>query len=440
MIAYYFQLAIRCLRANVGLTVLIIAAVGVGIGATMTVFTVLLAMSGDPIPSKSSQLFAPQIDAWGPAAWNSKNAVDPRLPDKLTYRDALALMQAHPARRQAAMYGIGQVILPPGAEPFARSGRATYRDFFAMFEVPFQSGAPWSVQDEVAHRDVIVLGAKLAAQLFPGGNAVGQQVTTETGAFRVVGVLGPWSPEPLFYDPGGNAFGRDEDFFLPFAAAIEHQIAGNSLGCFSAELSSAWAGRLQSGCWWIEFWAELPDAAAVRAYRRFLDNYSADQRRVGRFSWPAKVQLSNVTQWLQVEHIVPDEVRINALLAAGFLLVCLVNAVGLMLARFAGRSGVYAIRRALGASRTDIFLQCMVETILVGVLGGALGLLLTAMGLAGQRTTLKTVSAYTAQMTHLDPNLMVLTVVLAVGATFLSGLYPAWRSARSPIGWQLKEQ
>jgi putative ABC transport system permease protein len=285
-----------------------------------------------------------------------------------------------------------------------------------------------------------VLSAKLAGQLFPGGKAVGQEVTMEAGAFRVVGVLEPWSPEPLFYDPGGSAFGRDDDFFIPFTAAIEHQLQGYSLGCFSSELSSAWSSRLASKCWWIEFWAELPDAAAVRGYRRFLENYAADQRRSGRIAWPPLIQLSNVRQWLQTEHIVPDEVRINALLAAGFLLVCLVNAVGLMLARFAGRSGVYAIRRALGASRLDIFLQCMVETALVGVLGGALGLLLTAIGLAGQRTTLKTVSAYTAQMTHLDPNLMLLTVVLAVGATFLSGLYPAWRAARRPIGWQLKEQ
>ncbi len=440
MSGYYLHLAIRCLRANVALTVLIIAAIGVGIGATMTVFTVLLAMSGDPIPAKSSQLFAVQIDAWGPAAWNAKDNVNPRLPDKLAYRDALALMQAHPAHRQAAMYGIGQVILPRGGEPLPRGGRATYRDFFAMFEVPFQSGAPWSVQDEVSHRDVVVLGAKLAAQLFPGGNAVGQEVTMEAGAFRVVGVLEPWNPEPLFYDPGGNAFGRDEDFFLPFTAAIEHQLPGNSLGCFTADLSAGWTARLQSSCWWIEFWAELPDGAAVHAYRQFLGNYAADQRKAGRFAWQTTVHLSNVRQWLQIEHIVPDEVRVNALLAAGFLLVCLVNAVGLMLARFAGRSGVYAIRRALGASRTDIFLQCMVETILVGVLGGALGLMLTAIGLAGQRTTLKTVSAYTTQMTHLNPQLMVLTVLLAVGATLLSGLYPAWRAARSPIGWQLKEQ
>jgi putative ABC transport system permease protein len=439
MSGYYFHLAIRCLRGNVALTVLIIAAVGVGIGATMTVFTVLLALSGDPIPAKSSQLFAPQIDVWGPAARRPGANADPRLPDMLTYGDAVALMQAHAATRQAAMYGISQIILPPGREPIPSGGRATYRDFFAMFQVPFHSGAPWSAQDETAHRNVIVLGAKLAAKLFPAGDAVGQEVTMEAGAFRVVGVIEPWNPQPAFYDPSGSAFFRNEEFFLPFTVAIEHRIPGGWLSCHSSP-GSDWAGRLKSSCVWIQFWAELPDAAAVRAYRQYLSNYAADQRRSGRFGWPPSVQLSNVRQWLQIEHVVPDEVRINALLALGFLLVCLVNAVGLMLARFAGRSGAYAIRRALGASRLDIFLQCMVETALVGALGGGLGLMLTALGLIGQRATLHYTSADSSRLTHLDTSIMTLTLIVAIGATFLAGLYPAWRAARSPIGWQLKEQ
>ncbi len=112
---YYLHLAIRCLRRNLALTALIIAAVGVGIGATMTVFTVLLAMSGDPIPAKSSQLFAVQIDAWGPASRKSTGPSAPsenRLPDLLTYQDAVAFMRAHAAGRQAAMYGTGQVFFP----------------------------------------------------------------------------------------------------------------------------------------------------------------------------------------------------------------------------------------------------------------------------------------------------------------------------------------
>ncbi|HEY1900476.1 MAG TPA: hypothetical protein VGG49_11845, partial [Steroidobacteraceae bacterium] len=87
MSGYYFNLGIRCLRRNVALTALIIAAVGVGIGATMTVFTVLLAMSGDPIPAMSSQLFTPQIDVWGPSARRMGASADSQLPAGLAYHD-----------------------------------------------------------------------------------------------------------------------------------------------------------------------------------------------------------------------------------------------------------------------------------------------------------------------------------------------------------------
>jgi putative ABC transport system permease protein len=438
---YYVQLALRSLRRNVALTALIIAAVGVGIGATMTVFTVLLAMSGDPIPAKSSQLFAPQIDVWGPPEKVQVSSFPtPRLPGMLPYHDVMALLQAHAAGRQAAMYGIGQVFLPAQGEPFPRLGRATSRDFFSMFQVPFRAGSPWSARDDAEHSDVVVLGAKLAAQLFPRGDALGQKVTMEAGAFRVVGVLEPWNPEPRFYDVVGNAFGRDEEFFLPLSTAIDHQLDVNgSMNCHS-RMGQGFAALLESTCVWLQFWVELPDAATARAYRQFLTNYASDQRKSGRFAWPPLVQLSNVRQWLQIQNIVPDEVRLNALLSLGFLLVCLVNAISLMLARFNARSGMYAIRRALGASRFDIFLQCMTETALVGALGGALGLTLTALGLSGQRAILKSVVTYTSQLTHLDGALMALTVSLAVGAALLSGFYPAWRAARTSIGWQLKEQ
>src|SRR5271169_4803629 len=65
MFNYYLGLALRSLRRNVVLTVLMIAAIGVGIGASMTTLTVFRAMAHDPIPQKSAQLFAPQIDNWG---------------------------------------------------------------------------------------------------------------------------------------------------------------------------------------------------------------------------------------------------------------------------------------------------------------------------------------------------------------------------------------
>ena len=62
MIAYYLQLALRGLRRSASLTALMIGAIGVGVGASVTLYTVLQAMTADPIPAKSSRLFMVQVD------------------------------------------------------------------------------------------------------------------------------------------------------------------------------------------------------------------------------------------------------------------------------------------------------------------------------------------------------------------------------------------
>src|SRR5580704_1908109 len=91
MLGYYFKLAVRSLRRNPVLTALMIAAVGVGIGASMTMLTNLRVMTGDPIPGKSAQLFAPQLDVWGPDSRHAAGAAGgDRLLDTFTYRDAMA--------------------------------------------------------------------------------------------------------------------------------------------------------------------------------------------------------------------------------------------------------------------------------------------------------------------------------------------------------------
>jgi putative ABC transport system permease protein len=440
VIGYYLQLALRALRRNLTLTLLIIAAVGVGIGAYMTVLTVFIAMSGDPIPDKADSLFVPQIDVWGPTT-RPKGAAGPlRLPDQHTYRDVTAFMRDHVALRQAAMYRVELDVSPASGVPFAQSARATYRDFFTMFEVPFKSGAAWSVKDETDRADVAVLGSKLAARQFPNGSAVGQTVTLDGRLFRVTGVLEPWGPTPRFYDTDGNPFDESEQLFIPFTTSIEHQLPTQGNYNCAKLPANGWSGRLEGECIWFQYWAELPDAAAIRHYKEYLTNYSSEQRRLGRFNWPPQVQLNDVHQWLDFEKIIPDAVRVNSLLALGFLFVCLVNAVGLMLARFSARSSEFGVRRALGASRTDIFLQCLMETAVVGVLGGVLGLALTALGLAGNRASLGEFAETANRLTHMDPKVMALTVALAVGATLCSGLYPTWRATRVQPAWQLKAQ
>jgi putative ABC transport system permease protein len=187
-----------------------------------------------------------------------------------------------------------------------------------------------------------------------------------------------------------------------------------------------------------QLWVELPTPADVRRYRQMLSGYAAEQQRLGRFSWKPRTDLRDMREWLALSPqstTFRGELELAAWAALGFLLVCLVNAMALLLARFTRGNRELAVRRALGAPRNALLMQCLVETAVIGLLGGLLGLLLTLGGLQLERSS---VPAEMAIAAHLDGTLVALTIGAALLATLCAGLYPAWRSSRLPSGWLLK--
>jgi len=118
-----------------------------------------------------------------------------------------------------------------------------------------------------------------------------------------------------------------------------------------------------------------------------------------------------------------------------FLVVCLVNTVGLLLAKFMRRAGEVGVRRALGASRKEIYTQFLTEAAIVGVAGGLLGLLLTGLGMSCLTLMFEPDIARLAQM---DIGLVCLTLIVAIGATIIAAFYPTWRAAQVQPAWQLK--
>jgi putative ABC transport system permease protein len=440
MFGYYFNLALRSLRRNVVLTALMIAAIGVGIGASMTTLTVFRAMSGDPIPQKSRQLFAVQFGNWDPQRTRKLGASSDNLQPQLTYIDAMALIKAHAAPRQTAMYATGFALTPsnPEVHPFQVQTRATYTDFFPMFQVPFRYGAPWSAADDENRAEVVVISTELNDKVFAGANSVGKTLNLDGRDYRVVGVTDHWSPTPKFYDLNNDQFDKAEEIFVPFSRAIEAQmLSWGNYNCSGDVGEPGWEGRLRSECVWFQFWAELPSAASVTRYRTFLDNYASDQQHAGRFTWRPATRLRDVREWLEYQQVVTTSARILVLVSFSFLFVCLLNAMGLMLAKFMGRAADIGVRRALGANRIAIFSQCLIESGVIGLAGGILGLLLTALGLAGLRALLY---EGVGRLTHFSLADVSIAVALSVGATLLAGLYPTWRAAQVQPAWQLKTQ
>src|ERR1700722_12077185 len=238
-----------------------VIAIGVGIGASMTMLTILRAASGDPIPRKSAQLFVPQIDNFGPR-WDAAVHYRELLPPDLTYFDATGLMRAHAAVRQAAMYPTLLSITPPdpARNPIQVDARATDSDFFPMFDVPFLYGGPWSRAEDAGHASVVVLARALNDTLFGGTNSVGKTLRIGDNTYRIIGVLDKWHPSPRFYGVGGQTFSGEDRHFLPFTRAIDDQMPTDAnLNCDRSR-EPGWDGLLQSTCIWIRFWAELPTA------------------------------------------------------------------------------------------------------------------------------------------------------------------------------------
>jgi putative ABC transport system permease protein len=435
---YYINLALRSLRRNIVFAVLMIIAIGVGIGASMTMLTIFRAASGDPIPQKSARLFAPQIDNFGPQ-WNAAVHYPGLLPPDLTYLDATGLTRAHTAVRQAAMYPTSLSITPPDLTryPIQVDARATDSDFFPMFDVPFKYGGPWARAEDDRHASVVVLTRALNELLFRGANSVGKTLRIGTKTYRIIGVLDEWHPSPRFYDVGGHGqtFSGDDQLFLPFTRAIEEQMPTDSnLNCDRAR-EKGWDGLLSSNCIWLRYWVELPTTRDAASYNIFLHNYAAEQRQAGRFHWPPHVALRNVTQWLSYNQVVPPAVHTLTSVSFALLLVCVLNAVGLMLANFMTRSGVICVRRALGATRRAVFAQFMIEAGVIGVAGGLVGIGLTMLGLMSCRMVLQ---GDLSVLTRLHGGDVLIALAVALTATLLAGLYPTWRAMQVQPALQLK--
>lgn len=136
--------------------------------------------------------------------------------------------------------------------------------------------------------------------------------------------------------------------------------------------------------------------------------------------------------------MVPKEATTLLVVSLLFLLVCSVNLVGLLLGKFLARAPEIGVRRALGASRLDIFLQHIVECELIGLVGGAIGLVLSLVTLSALNAFIKSAAGGRPDFFHLDPPMVALSIGLSLLAGLAAGVYPAWRTCQLPPAVHLK--
>ena len=432
MLAYYLDLAVRSLKRNKVLTALMIVTLALGIGASIATLTVLKLLSGDPLPQKSGRLFYPQVD---PNPLEGYTAGQTKPDPIMNYPDAMYLLHAHRAKRQAVMALTQSKIIPQraGEHPYFTDSVMTTSDFFAMFDVPFQYGSGWAPNDDEDHAAVAVIADFLNDKVFGGGNSVGKTIRINDHDFRVIGVLKHWAPQPRFYtqDLGGRDYGDGDAVFMPLQTARAMDMGPQDIECYAAVTDLQHLEK--APCEWLGLWVELDDSAAVADYKSFLNGYVKQQVAMGRYQ-RSETSLLNLMGWLSDQQVVPNDASLQTYLAFGFLLICVTNTVGLLLAKCLRRSREIGVRRALGATRRAIFNQFMVEAGIVGLAGGILGLLLAELGLFGVRHQ----PADYASLAHLDVEMFLFTFVVALVASLIAGLLPAWRACVLPPAPQLK--
>jgi putative ABC transport system permease protein len=431
MLTYHLRLALKSLRRNPVLSALMIGAIGLGVGICITTLTVYRLMSGNPMAHRNDVLYAVTLDSWD--VNEPANDEYPELPPpQVTYNDAMAMLASDIPTRKVAMRKTPLVIESERQDmkPYLTVARLTTHDFFAMFDVPFRFGGAWDAAADQAAQPVVVLSSPTNRKVFGGADSVGKIVKLNGREYRVIGVLADWTPTPKFYDLNNGEFDEIEEAFVPFSIGTQLQLqTGGSTNCWAREPISSYQDFLNSECVWLQFWVELRSRAQLEQFQTFIDNYVREQKKLGRFQRPLNNKLWQPDEWLRINQVVADDNRVLVGLSFMFLAVCLLNMIGLLLAKFLGAAPLAGLRRALGASRGKIFQQHLVEA-------GVIGLMVAVLGLLGVRKLYENYDA----LTRLDFIMVAATLAIAVTSGIIAGLYPTWRVCRLQPATYLKTQ
>jgi putative ABC transport system permease protein len=432
---YFLLLALRSFRRDRFLTISIMLTLGVGIAASMTVFSILHVLSGDPIPEKSARLFQPTI--------SGEDFSNSNRPHLYSLADAQELtQQLRPPERGAVMaQGFGSAVTVPGGHKHQGPlVRFTSASFFTLFDVPFLQGGPWNAGADATGDHVAVLSRKIARELFGSTSALGKIVGLGGLSVRVVGVTDDWRPIPRFYDLTAGAYAPSDDVYVPLKSIGDM----NSEVFVSWNCSSAAAARdmqgghlavlLGPGCKWVSLWTEIYSPQGHRRLEAFLAKTLTQLKKDGHALPAAASSLPDVLQTLENAHVVPGDIRAYTVMGFLFLWLCVLSATGTLLGKFLRRSPEIGVRRALGASRGDILIQFLVESGVLGVGSGMLGIALAELSL----TIIRHSPTYLSQVVGMSGALLAATVSLAVVCGVLAGLLPAWRAARTDIGIIIK--
>ena len=399
----HLRFALRQQRRNPGFALTAILTLAIGIGATTAIFSMFYGVLLRPLPySQSDRLVAmiPQTTRPGAAEHADDEASYPNFRD---WRD-----QAHSFASMASYHSESLVLNATGSNAARNLQIAVVSsDFFRVLGVTPALGRDFTRNEEQAGSRVVVLSHELWVSAFDASTSiVGQQVRLSDETYTVAGVL-----------PEGIGF----PFVAPTPIELWTTPALDAVGKHPSTEQRGWSqldiiARLKSGVPLSQAEAEMNSIS--RNLAAAYPDSNANQTSV------------RITSLLQ-QTVGNERPALYILFGsvAALLLIACANVAGLLLARGSSRQSELAVRSALGASRTEVTMQLLMESLLLSVLGGVAGILLAQIMLKG---LLQFVPRNLPRVDGIAINLPVMVFALGVSVLtgILFGLLPARRLAK----------
>jgi len=390
--------SLRSIRKNPGVIAVAIVSLGLGIGANVTIFSAVDVFMFRPLPYPEAHRLL-HVYSTVPARGWTHNSMS--IPDFLDIREQSQTMDV------AVSYG-RDFNVSGSDRPERIDGERVSWNYFQVLQIQPILGRTFRPEEEREgqHR-VAILGNGLWRRRFGADpSVVGRTLELDGESYSVVGVLPPrfqffqspteiWTPIPLT----GNE-SRGSHFLAPVARLRP----GATLEQSNAEVAAI-ADRL------------------AREYPETNDGWGAGTRELHRQIFSVEFRMGSL---------------IASVAVAFVLLIACANVANLMLTRVAGRGREIAVRAALGAGRGRIVRQLLTEAMIVSLLGGALGVVVSIAGIRGFVAVMPSWFPRVDEI-GLDGRVLLFALVVTLITGILFGIGPALQSSGSNITDTLKE-
>jgi predicted permease len=405
------RLALRQLRKSPAFTATAMLMLAFGIGATTAIFSVVDGVLLRPLPFPHADRLVTLGDQLEGTDWGHKDSGPVTGPEMVIYpRDTRSF-------ESLGGYGYVAYELAGEGEPAQIVGARTTPAMFAALEVAPLLGRVFTEQEDQQYSQVAVLSYVTWKSRFNGDpEIVGKKILLDRKPYVVIGVMPQTFQFPLY--PG--KLNRCE-LWVPMS--LLPQAVG-------PEAESNWylslVGRLKPGVTVAQAQAD-----AVRVAQEIMRNHAQDGSgfRIHPVVYP--LQQITVTSTRPL-------LRILFVAVAVVMLIACANLAGLLLVRAIRRRREMAVRLAIGAPPLTLLRQAILESVVLSLAGGALGIGVAAVALAVGRDLLPD-TVPLVHLIHLNWTVVVFALLLALGTGIFCGLAPGFAALRTNVNAAMKE-